>query len=78
MSRTLSLAALSTLLVATAVESYAGKAQDVDGYRSAMGQQSTVEARLMASADGADSLQGDNCGVDGYPWLGADGQPIEG
>lgn len=78
MSRTLSLAALSTLFLATAVESYAGKAQDVDGYRSAMGQQPTVDGRLVASADGADSVQGDNCGVEGYPWLSADGQPIEG
>ncbi len=78
MSRTLSLAALSTLFLATAAKAYAGNAQNADGYRNAMGQPPAVATRLVASADGADAMQGDNCGVDGYPWLSADGQPIEG
>ena len=72
MSHTLSLVALSSLLLATAVS-----ARDADGYRATMEQQPSVVSRLMASTEEA-SLQGDNCGVDGYPWLNADGQLIEG
>ncbi len=77
MSRTLSFAALSTLLLATAVEAYSGEDQDANGYRSGTGQQPTVATRLVASSESA-SMQGDNCGVDGYSWLSADGQPLEG
>ncbi len=80
MSRSLSLLALSTLLLATAVEAYPGGMRNVDGYRGTMDQpQGSVTSRL-ASTGGLDSapMQGDNCGVDGYPWLKADGQPLEG
>lgn len=77
MSRTLSLAALSTLLLATAVGAYAESARNADGYHAATGQRPAVDRRLVAPTDVA-SLQGDNCGVDGYPWLSADGQPVEG
>lgn len=80
MSSTLSLAALSTLLFATAVEAYPGKAQDAHGSLDATDQHPTIFNRLVAPTESADaaSMQGDNCGVDGYPWLGADVQPIEG
>ena len=77
MSRTLSLVAFSSLLLATAVEAYAGSARDADGYRGATGQPPATAIRLMASTEDA-SLAGDNCGVAGYPWLSADGQPVEG
>ena len=77
MSRTLSFAALSTLLLATAVEAYAGATAGNDGYRGTEKQAPTVTTRMLTATDAA-SLQGDNCGVDGYPWLGADGQTVEG
>ncbi len=77
MNRTTSLLALSSLLFATAVYAYAGRTQDADSYRASIGQYPTVASRLMAATEDA-SLQGDNCGVDGYPWLSADGQPVEG
>ena len=44
MSRTLSLAALSTLLLATAVEAYPGGARDTDGYRAMDQPQGSVTA----------------------------------
>ncbi len=77
MNRTLSLAALSTLLLATAVEAYAGATAVNDGYRGMVQKVPAVSTRMLASTDVA-FVQGDNCGVDGYPWLGADGQPVEG
>ncbi len=77
MSRTLSLFAFSSLLLATAVEAYAGSARYTDGYRAAPDQPSAIATRLMVLTEDG-SLAGDNCGVDGYPWLSADGQPVEG
>ncbi len=77
MTRTLSLVAFSSLLLATAVEAYAGSPRDAGGYRGEMASQPPVASRLLASTEEA-SLQGDNCGVAGYPWLSADGQPVEG
>ncbi len=77
MSRTLSLVAFSSLLLATAVEAYAGSARDADGYRDATNQPPVVATRLVASNVAA-SLEGDNCGVAGYPWLNVDGQLING
>ena len=77
MSRTLSLAVFSSLLLATAVEAYAGSARYTDGYRAALDQPPAIATRLMFSTEDA-SLTGDNCGVDAYPWLSADGQPVEG
>ena len=77
MSRTLSFVALSSLLLATAVEAYAGSARGADGYHGATGQPPVVVTRLAAS-NAAASLQGDNCDIAGYPWLNPDGQPIEG
>ena len=77
MTRTLSLVAFSTLLLATAVEPHAGSARDGDGYRGATDQPSAIASRLLVLTEET-SLRGDNCGVDGYPWLSADGQPVEG
>ena len=77
MSRTLSLVAFSSLLLATAVEAYAGSARDADGYRDATNQPPVVATRLEASNVAA-SLQGDNCGIAGYPRLSIGGQSIEG
>ncbi len=76
MSRTFSLAALSTLLLATAVEAYSGSAAGNNADQNTLAQPSAVTTTLHASTN-PDSLQGDNCGADGYPWLGDNGQPLE-
>ena len=80
MSRTLSLAALSTLLLATAVDAYSGAAPAKDGYWRAVNQSPSAASRTLTSIAASDVpvMQGDNCGVDGYPWLTSDGQPMEG
>lgn len=80
MIRILSFVALSTLLFATAVNAYSGKVHDGDGYRVATDQHPIGVNRLVGPTEGADAadMHGDNCGVDGYPWIGADEQPIEG
>ena len=79
MSRTFSLAALSTLLLATAVEAYSGSTPDNAGYQTTVERMPRAATGLMASTDSTDaaSVQGDNCGVEGYPWLSADGQLVE-
>ncbi len=79
MSRTLSLVALSTLLLATAVEAYSGASGGKEGYRGLADETRTVATGpLVSTNDVVAALQGDNCGVEGYPWLNADGQPVEG
>ena len=76
MSRTLSLAALSTMLLATAVEAYSGKAPSDDGYRAVTDRVTASTVRSLAASKNA-AMHGDNCGVEGYPWLSQDGQPLE-
>ena len=76
MNRILLFVALPSLLLTTAVLAYTGHTPDTESYRASTQQQPTLVSRLMSSTN-ATSLQGDNCGVDGYPWLSADGQPVE-
>ena len=78
MSRTLSLVALATLLLATAVEAYSGASEGKEGYRrSADKIQNVATGLLVSTNDVVAALQGDKCGVEGYPWLNADGQPVK-
>ena len=78
MNRTLSLVALSTLLLATAVEAHSGASQSEDSIRGSAAKARTIATSLTSAGDIVAASQGDNCGVEGYPWLNADGQPVEG
>jgi len=80
MCRTFSLIALSTLLLATAVEAYPGGDRGTDGYGGFMDQRKSAGPMRSAANGPSDNkpLQGDNCGAEGYPWLDQHGQPVEG
>ena len=76
MSRTLSLTALSSLLLATAVQAYAGSSPGNDGHLETVERAPAVTTRLQALTD-APTKRSDNCSVEGYPWLSAEGQLVE-
>ena len=80
MKRGLSLAALSTMLLATAVEAHSDTSLDAAYLGDAKDERPQSALVLIATNTRAvgDHLGGDHCGVEGYSWLTADGQPING